>query len=332
MRLVRSNDDPTLIADLERMAGIAGEKVEDRPGDDGAYRFEEWAATPIEDPFVRRVVQGSLHLRKYAPFYAGVGLWAMAMLIIQPVGSDRPNISEVAQPTGVRRASVAPAAAVIPQAEPDAAGSPVFYSAGASSFSSDDVSATSAFPDDMATSEPPPSSQFGSEPASPDFTEPELASSADATPPKKPISIVASGYSSSTGGTPLEQDPGSGGLPVGAAGGSDTKRSFVRLAGDETTLRLKEAASGNVAPDRAAIKACPISTSSWTPGRGQALSAGPAYDNGCVAGTRATSGVWTFDLARFAPLGAGNGFALTTASATGLTFQVVLAPTAVAAS
>jgi len=331
MRLVRNNDDPKLIADLERMAGITPTTVGNSAGDqvDGD-RVGVGAATTMDDAFVRRFVQGSLHFRKYAPFYAGAGLWALAMVVIQPVGSDRANINEVAQPTGVRRAPIAPAAAIIPQDEPDAVGSPVFYSAGASSFSNDDVSSTSDFSDDVAIE--PPSSQFESEPAPADFESSDPTSSADATPPRKPISIVASGYSSSTGGTPLEQDPGSGGLPVGAAGGSDTKRSFVRLAGDETTLHLKEAANGNVAPDRAAIKACPISTSSWTPARGQALSAGPAYDNGCVAGTRATSGVWTFDLAPFAPLGAGNGFALTTASATGLTFQVVFAPAAVAAS
>jgi len=43
--------------------------------------------------------------------------------------------------------------------------------------------------------------------------------------------IVESGYSSATGGTPLEQDPGNGALPIESAAGQHLKRSFIRLSG-----------------------------------------------------------------------------------------------------
>ncbi|HUP85476.1 MAG TPA: hypothetical protein VM143_07395 [Acidimicrobiales bacterium] len=327
MRLVRSNDDPRLIADLERLAGVEASAVDDgREGGTGVAA----PRTPLDDPFVRRFVQGSVHLRKYAPFYVGAGLWMLAMLVIQPIGSGSSRVDEVAQPTGVRRADIAPAASIIPQAEPDAVASPVFFSAGASSFSSDDVYGTSDFSD---FADPEPSPTFAFEPA-PTFDEPtdDFASSSDTPAAPKPLSIVFSGYTSATGGTLLEQDPGGGTLPVWAAAGNDEKRSFITLAGDETVLRLKEAASGNVNAGGAAIKACPITAVGWTPSRGKALNSGPAYDNGCVTGTRAATGVWSFDLAGFGPLGATNGFALVPASGTALTFQVTFEPKVAAAA
>lgn len=322
MRLVRSNDDPKLIADLERLAGVEVVSL--------ASTASSRPDVPIDDAFVRRFVQGSIHLRKYAPFYAGAGLWLGAMLLIQPLGSGRAAIADVAQPSGVRRAAAAPVAAIIPQAEPDVAGAPVFFSSGASRFSSDDVVASSEFSD---FEEPEPAPTFAVEP-SPSFAEPTNDFSSDTpTPaPPKPLAIGLTGYTSATGGTPLEQDPGDGGLPVGAAGGSDSKRSFITLTGDETVLRLKEAASGNANASGGSIKACPISTAGWTPARGKALASSPAYSSECVTGTRATTGVWTFDLTGFAPLSIGNGFALVPGAGTALTFQVVFAPVAVAAA
>jgi hypothetical protein len=332
MRFVRKNDDPKLIADLERLAGtdappVSAEFDESAAEDAGAAGAAGAAPnSPMDDAFVRRFVQGSVHLRKYAPFYAGAGLWMLAMLLIDPIGSGRSAIAEVAQPTGVRRVDVAPAAAIIPQAEPDAVASPVFFSSGASSFSSDDVAASSDF-SDFSEPEPSPTLAFD-EPADFSDSTDDFSSTSDAPEPK-PLSILLSGYTSATGGTPLEQDPGGGALPVGAAAGNDEKRSFVSLIGDETTLRLKEAASGNINASGGAIKACPISVAGWTPSRGKALASGPAYDSGCVTGTRATTGVWSFDLVDFGPLGATNGFALVPASGTALTFQVTFEPTAV---
>jgi hypothetical protein len=145
--------------------------------------------------------------------------------------------------------------------------------------------------------------------------------------PKRPLTIIASGYSSRTGGTPAEQEPPNNGLPVAAAGDQDAKRSFIKLSGDATRLRLTQVtdANQNINADAAALKICPITAADWKPARGQALDSGPTFDDGaCQLGTRKDASTWDFDLTRFGQPGAMSGFAITRAAGpTGNSFQVV---------
>lgn len=345
MRLVRNNDDPKLIADLERLAGAEAVSPVTPPEVLEADVARLAAATvtargdvPIDDAFVRRFVQGSIHLRKYAPFYAGAGLWLAAMVLIQPVGRGGGDEAATAATAGARRGVVAPVAAASATQEVaadadvdldvdvDTAGSPVFDSFGGSTFDSAD---TDEFAD-FGSSEPSPepASELAFEEDTESF-ESDFESFEDEEPVPDPLSIIESGYASSTGGTPLEQAPAGGGLPVTTAGGTTAKFSFVRLAGDETTITLQEAADGNANNATATLRMCPI-TGTWTGGPGKPMSAAPAYAKDfCASGTRSGTGAWTFDLADFTPIEGSNGFAIVPGSGTASTFQVVLKPTAV---
>lgn len=356
MRLTRSNDDPKLLDDLERLARSYGDPErepvpmsaeltahEAAEAEAAAAAAAETAeASPLDDPFVRKFVRVSVHLKRYAPFYAGAAAWAFAMLLIQPLGSGKGgaetgDLASATTGTIARRATTAtvPAASV---AESEVAAAPVFDDFGGSSLASsgssfssfDDTGTTSSSADSFASgSSSSTSSGFDDGSGSATFDDSEFSAFDDGP---SPLAVVASGYASSVGGTPLEQDPGGGGLPVAATGGNDNKRSFIRLSGDETVLRLQEAAEGGVRSDAGGVKACAI-TADWTPARGQALSAAPAFDvNNCATGIRDANGLWTFDLSSFGPVGETKGFALTPAAGTASTFQVVFGPMAVPAS
>ena len=345
MRLVRNNDDPKLIADLERLAGAEAVSPVAPPEVLEADVARLAAATtasrrdvPIDDAFVRRFVQGSVHLRKYAPFYAGAGLWLAAMVLIQPVGRGGGDEAATAAPAGARRGVVAPVAAasatqevaadIDAEVDVDTAGSPVFDSFGGSTFDTADTSEFADFGSSESATES--SSDLAFEEDTESF-ESDFESFEDEEPVPDPLSILESGYASSTGGTPLEQAPAGGGLPITTAGGTTTKFSFVRLAGDETSIILQEATDGNVNNATATLRMCPI-TSTWTGGPGKPMSAAPTFDKDfCAAGARSGTGTWTFDLTDFTPIEGSNGFAIVPGSGTAATFQVVLKPTAVEA-
>jgi hypothetical protein len=162
------------------------------------------------------------------------------------------------------------------------------------------------------------------------------AATTPTTPPVKvplTLRIKESGYASATGGTPAEQQPANGGLPVTAAGGQAQKASFIRLMGDTKVLKLAEATDpGSVANEtNAVVKLCPISTAGWLPARGTAMSAAPKWESPCVSGTRdAASLSWTFDLGDYDPL-RDNGWALVPPDnvTQNSTFQITFKPTPV---
>jgi hypothetical protein len=143
-----------------------------------------------------------------------------------------------------------------------------------------------------------------------------------------PLTIVESGYSSAAGGTPLEQDPGNGALPIKSAVGQHVKRSFMRLAGTAQILHLDlDTSYPNSGGDTAAIDACAISQA-WTAARGEALTKGPSFDaTGCVSGQRQSDGSWIFDLSR---LDGGptrpDGIALVPTAGTTSTFDLAFSP------
>ncbi len=157
--------------------------------------------------------------------------------------------------------------------------------------------------------------------------------SATTLPPATTLVIVGSGYSSITGGTPFEQDPGNGALPVKSAAGQHLKRSFLRLSGASSTLHLeldkKFPSSG---ADVATVDACPISQHGWTADRGQRFNQGPSYKAAdCVSGQRQPDGSWIFDLSQLDGGAAQpNGIALVPTAGSSETFDIAFSATALA--
>ena len=334
--VLRTNDDPKVLADLERLAGrepavaatagAAAATAADQAADDDAE------AGPLDDPFVRRFVQVSVHLKRYAPFYAGAAVWLLAMLLIQPVGRDDAS-TEVAGPAfaGTAAANVAPASAdtAVADLNADAIGAPVFetvtgaaaFSSGDSAFGDFSESEFSAGSTDSGSDSGSTSPSFDDSDSTITFDDSEFGSDEE----EEGLTIVRSGYASRTGGTPLEQDPPGGALPVAVTLGNDAKRSFLELSGTGTVLRLKESPDGALQPEAAVIKAC-LATSDWKADRGQALDAGPTFDPACSTGSR-FDGVWSFELSTFPPEELAKGLVLTGGPGTGHTFEVRLEPT-----
>jgi hypothetical protein len=337
LRLLRENDDPKLLADLERLAGREPEPVVEEVVDDagaaaveGGVEGDEVAEPhPFDDPFVRRFVQVSVHLKRYAPFYAGAAVWAFAMLLIQPVGRDGDTTDLAGGPgfAGAATVDVATASAdsAVADLNADAIGAPVFETViGAAAFSEGD----SAFAD---FSESEFSSGAGdsamTETTSPTFEDDATVTFDDTEfgDDDEGLTIVRSGYASRTGGTPAEQDPPGGALPVAVTLGQDTKYSFIELSGSDTVLRLRESPDGALQPEAAVLKAC-LATESWEAERAQAFADGPTFDPACSTGAR-FDGVWSFDLSTFPAEELKNGLVLTAGPGTAHTFQVNLEPT-----
>ena len=340
LRLLRENDDPKLLSDLERLAGREPAPATAEAGADTPVEAGEAGDTvdatepePLDDPFVRRFVQVSVHLKRYAPFYAGAAVWVLAMLLIQPVGGDGESTEVAGGPgfAGTATVDVAPASAdtAVADLNADAIGAPVFETVtGAAAFSEADSafgdftqSEFSAGNDGAGSASSQPSPTFEDSGGTITFDDTEFGGDEE----EEGLTIVRSGYASRTGGTPLEQDPPGGALPVAVTLGNDSKRSFIELAGTGTVLRLKESPDGAVQPEAAVIKAC-VATSEWKAERGQALDAGPTFDPACSTGAR-FEGVWSFDLSTFPPEELKNGLVLTPGPGTGHTFEVRLEPT-----
>jgi hypothetical protein len=117
---------------------------------------------------------------------------------------------------------------------------------------------------------------------------------------------------------------------VHSAAGQVQKHSFVKLAGEETTLRLK-VVEGGLNADTAAVKVCVI-TADWSPARGVKLDATPAFDAGrCASGRPGGTGIREFDLDLFGPNGDGFGYVITVGADTApptyrIAFEPVAAP------
>ena len=334
MRFVRDNDDPKLLSDLERLAGREPEVVAVEAPVDGAEDDVEGAdaaaagePTPLDDPFVRGFVRASVHLKRYAPFYAGAAAWAATMLLIQPLGDDQATTPTAFAGTVSGTSSASQVAAVAPTSDlnADAIGAPTFEAITGASFApTTDFDSTSefAFDDSSSTSFDESSSTTGSSGA--DDTPTFDFSDDFGSEVEDGLTIVRSGYASATGGTPAEQDPAGGGLPVAVTLGNDTKRSFLALSGSGTELRLRESPEGALQPEAAVIKVCPIS-SDWEAERGQSINDSPTFESACSTGMR-TDGIWTFDLSGFSADQLAAGLTLTPGPGTAHTFEVVLEP------
>lgn len=309
-------------------AVMADEGVEDGESEDGTVVAEP---SPLDDGFVRTFVRVSVHVHRFFPYYLGAAAWVLVMLLMSPAGERGADDGELAGFRQPSTANLSPAgefdsdapAAEVPAA-PSGFGDIAAIPSSDSSFSlSMPSDTTTDAPSDDFSSTTFDSSAFESSSGTSEITiddEPE------------PLRISKSGYSSRTGGTPLEQEPPGGGLPVGAVAGEASKRSFVALTGDETVLRLKLVDDpSNVGAESAAIRACPIVTG-WEASRGASMDAEPAWAEPCIDAVRGDDGVWTFDLSTFGAPGDADGFALTPGTAAGLSFNLTFDPAPVRGS
>jgi hypothetical protein len=150
-------------------------------------------------------------------------------------------------------------------------------------------------------------------------------------PPPTALRLAQTGYASSLGGTPVDQEPPGNGLPVEAIAGRVTKYSYARLSGGGNTLKLKaltdDGASLN--PGEARVQLCQITTKGWRPSRGTSATDAPAYAPGACLEGALKSGVWTFTFSSvYDPLQT-NGWAIVPYLDGNVTFRVTFSPTAV---
>lgn len=156
---------------------------------------------------------------------------------------------------------------------------------------------------------------------------PDPAPAAPADGGMNGLSVVSSGYTSSTSGTPLSgPEVPEDGLPVGTRLGRVDKMSFLRLAGSGTVLRLRlvdEPAAHLLVPV-AAVEACAITEEGWAIDEpGAPPQAAPRHDTDrCAPGSEDADGTWHFDLARLQPLDGDVGIALVPVTEGATTFQV----------
>ena len=147
------------------------------------------------------------------------------------------------------------------------------------------------------------------------------------TAPPAPLRIVAKAWATQTAGTPVASaGVPAGSLPVGKRLGQDDKRSFVRLSGEDDVLVLAEDSAGSRTTTGAVgVQACQITDVAWRDGEAMTFDQAPKYDaRSCVAGTRADSGIWTFDLSGIPTRADQRGFALLPAAGSSVDFQVAM--------
>ena len=180
------------------------------------------------------------------------------------------------------------------------------------SFGSSPSSSSSDFSsDDSSSSEF--SSDFSSPSSSTDFGSRDL-SSTDTTAAPRPLTIVAAGWASATGATPVgSTGVPAGKLPVGKRIGQVDKYSFVRLDGDQKVLQLRTSAEGaRTTTGVVGVSVCQITDKTWQEAENVPSDRAPKYDaEQCVEGEPAADGSsWSFNLLTFASPTDPRGFAL----------------------
>lgn len=147
------------------------------------------------------------------------------------------------------------------------------------------------------------------------------------------LSVLSSGYTSTTAGTPLSgPEVPEDGMPVGARLGRSDKVSFLRLAGSGTVLhlRLVDDPAAHVLVPLAAVEACAITEEGWSLAEpGASPDVAPAHDRDrCAPGHEGADGTWRFDLASLQPLDGDVGIALLPVIEGATTFQVTFSSVA----
>ena len=307
--LVRDNAaDESVIADLERLAAAYDDEAvvgrAARVGAATAADLELLAATYAGEarPGANAWSTALTHLNRYRTLYIVATAVLALVLFRSPVPPPATVEAEATTelPTGDATPVAPPPAAPVAPATDDAAFvGPLDLGA----------------PDELAS------------PLDPATVATPAASKAA---PAAVLRIAQSGYASAFGGTALEAAPPENGLPVELLAGGVTKESYVRLAGNGRTLKLRMlTADGASLNDPAArVQACRITTPGWTASRGGALADAPKHDTaGCVEAARDAAGMWTFAFVLDAPTG-GHGWALVPVTSGNGTFRVTFSATA----
>lgn len=143
-----------------------------------------------------------------------------------------------------------------------------------------------------------------------------------------PLRIVDFAWASSTGGTPLPTGVPEGSLPVGTRIGQTDKSTYLRLAGEGSTLVLTEIADGRRGAGFEAppVQACQITEVAWEGGENLPSSEAPPFDPGtCVPVSLLDDGTWTVALAAFPSPTDDRGIALVPSPDAPVDFQVTFA-------
>ena len=152
---------------------------------------------------------------------------------------------------------------------------------------------------------------------------------ADAAPAIDALVVVENGWARSRGITdlfPATIDDGE--LPVGSTLGREDYRSFVRLDGEGSELRLSviDDHPDNRSAEAASIQACANTTDTWAAGGDQAMGDAPNPDPArCVEGVR-DDNEFRFDLSGLAVEPAAGLSLLGGGTQAGASFTVVLRP------
>ena len=136
--------------------------------------------------------------------------------------------------------------------------------------------------------------------------------------PPEPLRVVLARYASASGPLVPGGSPGQY-LPVTLRVGAPDKQSYLRLAGQATTLTLPLSTQpAHQLGEVGAVRACRITTASWTFDDGASLSTAPQVDPvDCALGRPGERG-WTFELAN---VDTRNGVALVPSGSSTDSFQ-----------
>lgn len=194
--------------------------------------------------------------------------------------------------------------------DPSSSSSSSFGSSSSFDSSSSSSSDTSDFSSDSSSS---PSSDFASAPAPTfDFSD-EDGTAASPSAGAEPLTVVAAGWASTGGGTPIgSTGVPEGTLPVAKRIGQVDKYSFVRLEGDQKVLSLAVNADGaRTTTGTPGVSICQITEAGWAEATNVPSDAAPDYDEAtCVPGDPGDGTTWTFNLVTFASPSDPRGFAL----------------------
>lgn len=186
------------------------------------------------------------------------------------------------------------------------------------------------------SSSPPPSPDPGGAADAPRPPAGGAVSGGSGSLDSDPLQIVASGWASSTGGSPVPtaeaENVPEGTLPVGTRLGQTDKVSFVRLSGEGSALVLAEDAAGRRGRSFEAppVQLCAISEGTWEAGEAQPMSEAPQHDpDSCVPAQQRPDGTWAFNLSVFPDPADERGFALVPAADAPIDFQITFAAQAV---
>jgi hypothetical protein len=195
---------------------------------------------------------------------------------------------------------------------------PTSFASSGSSFSSSPSSSSSFDSDSSSGAEP--SASIGPVTSGTSTVD---TTNGSVTEQPKPLQVVGKLWAGRTGGTPVAKDGvPEGTLPVGVRV-TDDRISFVRLAGDGTSLGFASEASGTrETSGPIKVQACKA-TAKWADAEAVPLREAPTYDEArCVQGTASASGVWLFDLSSFSDRTDEFGFALVPGDGAGIEWQV----------